>query len=83
MYMVIADGQVWTDSDGVREFDQPGAIALADALQRIGYDTTIEESGTDDTDEWEDLYADDLEGTEEDEDYLYNASDPYDIEYDV
>lgn len=83
MFQVVADGQVWTDSDGQREFDQPGAIALADSLQRIGYDTSLIDVDSDESDEWDDWF--DVDGDirfapERDE---FDTSDPYDKEYDV
>lgn len=80
MVQVVADGQVWTDQDGVREFDEPSAITLEASLQAIGYQTELVYLDADETDEWDDEFDDDEDW---DDPSLYDTSDPYGTESDL
>ena len=40
-YMVIADGEIWEDSNGDTEWPYSEAAAIADSLEYIGYITDI------------------------------------------
>jgi hypothetical protein len=42
MYQIIADGIAWVDPDGNDTFTLREAEALADMLERNGYEVTIE-----------------------------------------
>lgn len=43
MYQIIADGQYWIDSEGVMEWPRPEADALAEVLERQGYEVSVVE----------------------------------------
>ena len=41
---IVADGIIWTDSDGAQAWRMSEAVTLADVLQRNGYATSLFES---------------------------------------
>jgi len=41
MYQIIADGTPWIDSEGATEWPGPEADALAELLERQGYEVSV------------------------------------------
>lgn len=40
-FAIIADGIAWTDADGAEEWDEFEAVALAESIERRGYDVEL------------------------------------------